>query len=110
MKNPNGGIRSETQESMFLHDELIFKNTLIYRDRTIVVLNNGLGDHIVFSHVLPDVKNAEVFTCYPEVVAGRSIAEAQALFGDLEPYNVYAKMSQWNWKGTLEDAYRKLYV
>lgn len=110
MKNPQGGIRSETQQSMYWHDEQIFKNTLDYRDKTIVVLNNGLGDHIVFSHVLPEVKNAEVFTCYPEVVPGRSIAEAQALFGDIEQYNVYGKMDMWRWNDSLENAFRKMYL
>lgn len=110
MKNPQGGIRSESKQEMFLHDEQIFRNLLLYQDKTIVVLNNGLGDHIVFKHVLPDIKNAEVFGCYPEILPCRSIAEAQHLFGDLEMYNVYAKMAQWNWKGSLEDAYRKLYV
>ena len=110
LKNPTGGIRDGSKENMFWHDEQIFRNTIAYKDKTIVVLNNGLGDHIVFSHVLPDVKNPEVFTCYPEVVAGRSIAEAQALFGDIERFNVYAKMAQWNWKGSLEDAFRKLYT
>ena len=110
MKNPQGGIRSESRQEMFMHDEQIFRNILAHKDKTIVVLNNGLGDHIVFKHVLPDVKNAEVFGCYPEILPCRSIAEAQHLFGDLEPYNVYAKMAQWKWTGTLEDAYRKLYV
>lgn len=110
LKNPTGGIRDGSKESMFWHDEQIFKNTLIYKDHTIVVLNNGLGDHIVFSHVLPDVKNPLVFTCYPDIIPGRSIAEAQALFGSIEPYNVYGKMDQWRWKGSLEDAFRKMYV
>lgn len=109
-RNPNGGIRQDSKMDMFNHDERIFRNHLTYRDKTIVVLNGGLGDHIVFSHVLPDVKNPEVFTCYPEIVPGRSIAEAQAMFGDLEPYNVYAKMYQWKWSDSLENAYRKLYL
>lgn len=110
LKNPVGGIRDGSKFEMFAHDEAIFKNHLEYRDKTIVVLNSGMGDHIVFSHVLPDIKNAEVFTCYPEIVAGRSIAEAQHLFGGLEPYNVYSKMAQWKWTGSLEDAYRKMYL
>lgn len=110
MKNPQGGIRSETKEEMYFHDEQIFKNIIQHSDKTIVVLNGGLGDHIVFNHVLPSIRNAEVFTCYPEVVSGRPIAEAEQLFGDLTPYNVYAKMMQWAWQGSLEDAYRKLYL
>ena len=110
MKNPEGGIRSETKKEMYDHDEQIFRNILKYRDKTIVVLNCGLGDHIVFSHVLPAIRSPEVFTCYPEVVPGRSIAQAQQLFGDIGPYNIYGKMDQWKWKGSLEDAYRKLYT
>lgn len=110
MKNPEGGIRSETKQEMYEHDEYIFRNIIAHRDKTIVVLNCGLGDHVVFSHVLPSIPNAEVFTCYPEVVPGRSIAEAQQLFGDVEMYNVYRKMDQWQWKDSLENAYRKLYL
>lgn len=110
MKNPEGGIRSETKEEMYLHDELIFRNTIAYRDKTIVVLDNGLGDHLIFSHILPEIKNAEVFSCYPDIVPGRSIAEAKALFGSIDHYNVYGKMDQWKWKDSLENAYRKLYL
>ena len=110
MKNPEGGIRSETKKEMYEHDEQIFRNILRYRDKTIVVLNCGLGDHLVFSHVLPSIPNAEVFTCYPEVVPGRSIAEAHQTFGDIDPWNIYKKMAQWKWKDSLENAYRKLYL
>lgn len=110
MRNPEGGIRSETRREMFARDEQIFRNILAYRNKTIVVLNCGMGDHIVFSHVLPDIKDAEVFSCYPDIVPGRSIAEAQYLFGDIDKYNVYRKMDQWKWKGSLEDAFRKVYL
>ena len=110
MKNPEGGIRTETRKEMYEHDEQIFRNILRYRDKTIVVLNCGLGDHVVFSHVLPAISSPEIFTCYPEVVPGRSIAEAQKLFGDITCFNVYQKMDQWKWKNSLENAYRKLYL
>jgi Glycosyl transferase family 2 len=110
MKNPQGGIRSETRQEMYEHDEQIFRNVLAYRNNTIVVLDCGLGDHVVFSHILPDVRNPLVFTCYPEIIPGRSIAEAVQLFGDISPYNVYGKMDQWKWKDSLESAYRKLYL
>ena len=110
MKNPEGGIRSETKAELYGHDENIFRNILQYRDKTIVVLNCGLGDHIVFNHVLPDIPNPVVFGCYPEIVPCRSIAEAQHLFGDIDYWNVYRKMDQWHWKDSLENAYRKLYL
>jgi hypothetical protein len=110
MKNPEGGIRSETKQEMYQHDERIFRNILEYRNKTIVVLNCGLGDHLVFSRILSSIPSAEVFTCYPEVVPGRSIAEAQFLFGDIDAWNIYKKMAQWKWKDSLENAYRKLYL
>ena len=110
LKNPEGGIRSESKMEMYYHDEQIFKNFLENRNNTIVVLNCGLGDHIVFSHVLPDLKNPIVFGCYPELIPCRSIAESQHLFGNIDQWNIYKKMDQWKWKGSLEDAFRKLYL
>jgi len=109
MKNPEGGIRSETKKEMYEHDEKIFRNIVGHSNNTIVVLNSGLGDHIVFNSILPSISSPIVFGCYPEVIPCRSIAEAQALFGDLDQWNIYKKMCQWNWKGSLADAYKKLY-
>jgi hypothetical protein len=109
-KNPSGGIRAETNAALYHHDELIFRNYLRFKDKTIVVLNSGMGDHVVFSHVLPDVKNPLVFGCYPDIVPCRSIAEAIELFGDIDQFNIYGKMDQWGWKDSLESAYRKLYA
>jgi len=110
LKNPQGGIRAEIKKEMYDHDEFIFRNILEHRNKTVVVLNSGLGDHIIFSSILSKIPNPEVFTCYPEVVPGRSIAEAQYLFGSIEPWNIYAKMDQWKWTDSLENAYRKLYL
>jgi hypothetical protein len=94
---------------MFQHDEKIFDSMVQTNNKTIVVLDCGLGDHIVFKHVLPDIKDPLIFSCYPEIIPGRSIQEAKDMFGDIEPYNVYRKMDEWNWKGSLEDAFRKFY-
>ena len=110
LKSPSGGIRAETNVNMYAHDERIFQNILAHRDKTVVVLNCGMGDHIVFTHVLPEIKNPVVFGCYPEILPCRPIAEAVDLFGDIEPMNVYHNMSKWNWKGSLEDAFRKMYL
>jgi len=108
-KNTKGGVRPETQQ-MFARDDEIFRNILGFDKQTIVVLDNGMGDHIVFNKVLSEIKNPVIFSCYPEIVPGRSIADAIRLFGDIGPYNVYQKMDQWNWKGSLEEAFRKMYV
>jgi GT2 family glycosyltransferase len=110
LKNPQGGIRAETSKEMYEHDELIFRNTLAYKDKKIVVLNCGMGDHIVFSHVLPEIKNAEVFTCFPEIIPGRSLSEAKSLFGAIDEWSIYKKMKQWEWTDSLENAFRKMYL
>ena len=110
MKNPQGGIRSETKAEMFTHDEQIFRNTLACRDKTIVVLNCGMGDHIVFNHILPEIKNPMVFTCYPDIIPGKSIGEAKQLFGDLDNWSVYKWMAHHNWTDSLENAFRRMYL
>jgi hypothetical protein len=110
MKNPQGGIRSETKAEMFTHDEQIFRNTLTCRDKTIVVLNCGMGDHIVFNHILPEIKNPMVFTCYPDIIPGKSIGEAKQLFGDLDNWSVYKWMAHHNWTDSLENAFRRMYL
>jgi len=109
LKNKEGGVRAESKE-MFDHDDQIFKNQLQFKDQTIVVLDCGMGDHVVFKKVLQEISNPVIFSCYPEIVPGRSIAEAKMMFGDIEGYNIYRKMDQWGWKGSLESAYRKMYV
>lgn len=108
-KNNKGGVRPEMKE-MFDRDDLLFRTILGFDKQTICILDNGMGDHIVFKKVLPEIKNPVIFSCYPEIVPGRSIAEAMQLFGDIGPYNVYQKMDQWNWKGSLEEAFRKMYA
>ena len=68
MKNPQGGIRSESRKEMYEHDERIFRNIVGASDRTIVVLNCGLGDHIVFNSILGSIRNPMAFGCYPEII------------------------------------------
>jgi len=108
-RNQQGGIRTETEE-LFHHDEYVFRKNLEIMDKTIVVLDSGLGDHLVFKKVLPDIKNPEIFSCWPEIIPGRSIQEAKDLFGDIDKYNVYIQMDKWKWQDSLENAFRKLYV
>lgn len=110
LKNPEGGIRSETQQELYDRDEQIFRNFLKYKDHTIVVLDCGMGDHIVFSHVLPYVSNPVVFTCYPDIVPGRPLSEAYELFGNVEHLNIYRKMKEWNWTKSVEMAFLRLYA
>lgn len=105
-----GGIRAGFAQEMFDHDEKIFRNFMKYKDKTIVVLNCGMGDHIVFSSILPEINNPIIFTCYPDIVPGQSIAEAMELFGNIDRWNIYAKMDQWKWDKPIAEAFRKLYT
>lgn len=109
LKNNQGGIRLDNNKELYDHDDFIFNNYIANKDKTIVVLNSGMGDHIVFKHVLRDIKNPLVYTCYPQIIPGGSIEEAYWRFGDLEQFNIYRKMDQWKWKDSIENAYRKLY-
>lgn len=109
LKNKYGGIRTETKE-LFDHDDYIFYNYMKFKNNTIVVLDCGMGDHLVFKKVLPHIDNPVIFSCYPEVVPGRSIAEAKQLFGTLDNFNIYKKMDEWKWTDSLENAFRKMYV
>lgn len=105
-----GGIRSDNRYELFEHDEKIFRNIVGLKDKTIVVLNCGMGDHIVFKKLLPEIKNPEIYSCYPEIIPGKSIAEALEKFGNIDPWNIYIKMDQWKWQDSLENAFRKLYL
>ena len=95
---------------MYEHDEYIFRTHLKYKDYTVVILNCGLGDHIVFSKVLPKIKKPLVFSCYPEVVDGKSIAEAHSIFGNLDQWNIYGQMDKWKWSQSLEKAFERMYL
>lgn len=108
-KSSTGGIRSDNVKELYDQDEKIFQNITGVRDKTIVVLDSGMGDHIVFKRVLKDIKNPLVFSCYPEIIEGKSIGEAIEMFGDIGHYNIYRKMDEWKWTGSLENAFRKLY-
>jgi hypothetical protein len=104
-----GGIRTTNNKELYDHDEYIFRKFLEHKDKTIVVLDSGMGDHIVFKHVLPLIKNPEVYSCYPDIVPGKSIQEAKNTFGDIDYWNIYKKMDQWKWKDSLENAFKELY-
>lgn len=110
LKMPGGGIRSNDKELCYDFDEEIFQLFLKGQNCKIVVLDNGMGDHLIFKRMMKEIENPIMFTCYPEIVPGRSIAEAKELFVDIGPWNLYQKMSDWKWNDSLENAFRKLYL
>ena len=120
----SGGIRSEKDGNLWASDDRIFSRKMVEwgirpRETKLIVLDAGLGDHLVFKSVLPKIKekhsNIVMAICYPEVFADEkdikfiSIADAK-LMGDVEKYHIYKYL----WDNTdkhwsLEEAYEKMY-
>lgn len=108
-----GGIHNGQQIENWQHDEQIFKDWLAFKKtgKKLFVLNNGLGDHFIFRQAIDIPKDAVIAVCYPEAFEGyelMSIADAQKIV-DLKDYDVYKWCAENNWKGTLKDAFIKLY-
>lgn len=119
-----GGIRSDNKIEDYNHDEGVFQSYLALwgvKDETkFICLDNGIGDHWAFKNILPELKEKykkiRIACCYPDVffddegVELLSIAEAKLLFGNIDAFNIYKNMIDWNWKGHIIDAYKKLYL
>ena len=124
-----GGIRSFQDKTMWDIDEKIFSELMgdwgVRKDKydKHVVLDCGIGDHIVFEKILPDLKkkypNATlvIANCYPYLftehkdVILTSIQDAKNLLNNnIDHFNVYKFLwdntdKQWN----LEEGFRRLY-
>jgi hypothetical protein len=117
LRNSEGGIRTGDFE-MYKHDDNIF-NDIFNNDWSgglIVVLDNGMGDHIVFKYILDKLrlyyKDITIALCYPELFEGEnviSIEEAKKKI-DIDRLNVYGYMANVNWTDELKDAYWRLYA
>lgn len=127
-KQNSGGIRSYPDSSLYEHDENVFRDVAKswnFKEDTstkMIVLDNGLGDHFAFLHILPDLlKKYEKLTiaaCYPDVfdefkeykIDIISIAKAKLLLGDIGKYNIYTWMADKRHKGNLVDAFKQFYL
>lgn len=124
---PTGGIRSYRDPSLWEADERRFMARLAGwgvrpLEYKVAVLDNGLGDHIVFRSILDQVitqnpgKRMILAACYPEVFEGDprvslcSIADAMAAFGDLARWDVYKFCEERQWHAPLADAFRAMYL
>ena len=112
-RNPEGGIRQHDQ-SMWSFDEQIFKKIVADRHRKIVVLNNGLGDHIMFKKVMDEVGADVICCCYLEVFDGFkgeliSIKEGVSRWGDLSKYSIYGWCQRNNYNDSFYKAYKLMY-
>jgi hypothetical protein len=126
LREDTGGIRSYKDASLWTHDEQIFAAKLkewgvVPREHKFVVLDNGIGDHIVFRSILPEIKqknlNARIIIacCYPEVfekdnVILASIADAKAAFNNLDKWDIYKFCTDKNLSGPLVDAFKMMYL
>ncbi len=120
-REPKGGIRDGQGLENWKHDEYLFQTKLkewgLINDLPkLVVLNNGIGDHIVFKKVLPKLKEKYgkvlIACCYHFVFDGEdviSIEQAKEMV-DIEHYDLYKWMWDHNWKTSVESAYEAFYL
>lgn len=127
---PTGGIRDNTKEDMWAHDEVIFREKLTEwgvktHNYFTAVMNNGLGDHFAFKSIINKVfekyGNHKIIlaVCYPEIfqeyatkydIQFLTIGEAILSFGGkMANYDIYRWMLDNKWDGHLTDAFCKLY-
>ena len=124
MRFSSGGIRSETDGQLWADDEKVFQKIMVGwgvvpNQYKLIFLDSGLGDHLVFKKILPDIKkkyqNILIANCYPEVfkddtdVTLLSLAEVLAIVNK-DQHNIYKWMWDRNWTKSLEEAYRGLYL
>jgi len=126
LKASTGGIRGY-QPQNWEKDEHVFskflaKHGIHPRQTKWIVLDNGLGDHLMFKQILPEIKKKYandrlVFAvCYPEVFENEgvdliSIGEAMATLGtNLDQYNIYKWCIDHQWKTSMVDAFRSMYL
>jgi len=126
LKNPEGGLREFKVSEAWTHDNNIYLNAIqkfgvVPKEFKFIVLDNGLGDHLAFKLILPEIRekfkehNIIMFVCYPDVFEDcgmplYSIADALAINVNLSDYNIYKWMWDNSWVTSLVDAYRGLYV
>ncbi len=121
----SGGIRTQTihNNENFAHDEEIFREKLkSYKvkldDVKLVILDSGLGDHLAFKNILPELQKRHdrviIGACYPQVfkdddVRIININEA-SLMDNKDRHNIYKWMWDRNWNKSIVDAYREMYL
>ena len=98
---------------MYQNDDWLFQQWLKFKrtGKKLWLINGGLGDHYIFRQVITPSQDDVLAVCYPAVFPEHkciSIAEAEQLV-DKKDYDVYEWATQMNWRGTLQDAYLKLY-
>jgi len=123
-----GGIRSEKDDRMLQSDEINFRNKLatwgiVTNKYRFYFLDSGRGDHYAFKSVLVELikryrdYKIVVACCWPdcfwditdENVSFCSLAEG-APFVNKDAHNVYKYMLENNWKNSVQEAYKKVFL
>lgn len=127
-QNPNGGIRSHNNPNLWANDQKIFETKLKQWNVQLtkfkfIYLDNGIGDHYAFKHILKDIrekyKNHKIVAavCYPDVFFDESNIELMDLnsgrvlvHGDVDRYNVYKYGYENNHKTNIIEIFKKIYL
>lgn len=130
--NQTGGIRDNTKEEMWIHDEKIFNKKLKNWENNIsesfpIVLANGIGDHYMLKSILPEIykkhKNIVIYCIHQEVfndiekllkkginINIQLVEKAIKKFGNIEYWNIYQFMDRMGWKEHMVEAFKKMYL
>lgn len=126
LRDSQGGIRPFKGDN-WEHDEALFHKLLVEwnvqaNQEEWIVLDNGLGDHLMFLQFLPRIlkrhegKQVVIACCYPEVFEGQpvriaSIAQAIERFGNnLDAFNAYKWAWDHNWKDHFSGVFERMYL
>jgi hypothetical protein len=127
LKQASGGCRNYDQKRMYAHDRAVFDKKLSEwagePQPFEVYLENGVGDHIVFSNLIPELlkkyDKIRIACVYPDVFdawRGDQRVELVNIWQSpvkVEDYSIYQKMIDWGWSaedGNTEQAFRRLYL
>ena len=125
LKAPEGGIRGYAPENWDKDDQVFFRflsrHGIKLRRTKWVVLDNGIGDHLMFKQILPELlqkfpdQRLVVAACYPEVFEDMnldivSLNEAYVTLGKIDSYNIYKWCIDHQWKESMVEAFRRMYL
>jgi glycosyltransferase involved in cell wall biosynthesis len=135
-RSGTGGIRSYVDQNLWNNDESLFDIkyglwNIISKNTKLIVLNNGLGDHFCFAKILPEIvnkyKDLVLSVCYPQIFEDynkfgkykienknfKLISIRDAIIytnNHLEEHDLYFWMVRNNWDGSIENAFKRIYL
>ena len=131
-RQSQGGIRAyQPHPEFWEHDEEVFQRKLkdwgvTLKKQKLIILDNGKGDHVIFKMILPEIKEKFkdreliIGVCYEDVFEDEpgvkliSIQAAKDMCANLrmnyDDFNIYKFAADNNWRDSLVDAFRKLYL